>query len=105
MQYIASSSSFNPARLRKFGLSSFKQLLLRVTKKALTAYIYNDRNLGNRLQDGVPDTCHGKKKKRTQPKKNQIELTQTLNKTKMQKKKHNNALNFWHGLIGPVGDT
>ena len=86
MQYIASSSSFNPARLRKFGLSSFKQLLLRATKKALTAYIYNDRNLGNRLQDGVPDTCHAKKK-RTQTKKNQIELTQTLNKTKMQKKK------------------
>jgi len=74
--------------LRKFDLSSFKQPLLRATKKALTAYIYNDRNLGNRLQDGVPDTCHeNNKKRKKRNKKNQIELTQTLNKTTMQKKK------------------
>lgn len=87
MQYIASSSSFNPARLRKFGLSSFKQLLLRVTKKALTAYIYNDRNLGNRLQDGVPDTCHGKKKKKNTTKKKSNRAYTNVKQNKNAKKK------------------
>ena len=92
--------------IEKFGLSSFKQPLLRATKKALTAYIYNDRNLGNRLQDGVPDTCHAKKKRRrTQQKKSNRAYTNVKQNNNAKKKKHNNALHFWHGLIGPVGDT
>ena len=79
-------SKLNPARLRKFGLSSFKQLLLRATKKALTAYIYNDRNLGNRLQDGVPDTCHEKRKEEQKQKKSNRAYTNVKQNNAKKKK-------------------